>query len=111
LLEARAKPRLHTVEGLWRKSTKTKPGSMTQFIADQGLLPADEIAHIRAVPDEIVQFQKALCEGSTMQPLGVFLHERFPEMYGDEPDGQLMASASADATSQPTLFDLDEQAA
>ncbi|WP_239019048.1 hypothetical protein [Sphingobium terrigena] len=29
LLEARAAPRLRTVEGLWRKSTKKRPGSMS----------------------------------------------------------------------------------
>src|SRR3546814_8775807 len=32
LVEARAAPRLRTVEGLWRKSTRTRPGRMTDFI-------------------------------------------------------------------------------
>ena len=43
LVEARAAPRLHTVEGLWRRSTRARPGSMTAFIRDEHLLPADEI--------------------------------------------------------------------
>lgn len=47
LMEARAAPRLQTVEGLWRKSTKTRPGRMTDFIAANGLLPENEISDIQ----------------------------------------------------------------
>ena len=49
LLEARAHPRLRNVEGLWRKEVKgtrggtKRPGSMTQYIREQGLLPEAEI--------------------------------------------------------------------
>ncbi|CCW16956.1 hypothetical protein EBBID32_12950 [Sphingobium indicum BiD32] len=49
LMEARAKPRLKSCEGLWRSTTKglrgreARPGSMTRFIRDEGLLPAHEI--------------------------------------------------------------------
>lgn len=49
LMEARAKPRLRSCEGLWRSTTKglrgreARPGSMTRFIRDEGLLPAHEI--------------------------------------------------------------------
>ncbi|GLT01037.1 hypothetical protein GCM10007897_24280 [Sphingobium jiangsuense] len=63
LMEARAKPRLRTCEGLWRSSTKglrgreARPGSMTQFIRDQGLLPAREVDRIVAeAPTELVAF-------------------------------------------------------
>ena len=58
LIEARAAPRLRTVEGLWRKSTRTKPGRMTDFIREEGLLPADEINRIIAnAPADLVAFQ------------------------------------------------------
>lgn len=43
LIEARAAPRLRTVEGLWRRSTKAKPGRMTDFIRVERLLHPDEI--------------------------------------------------------------------
>lgn len=57
-MEARAAPRLTTTEGLWRKTTKTKPGRMTDYIRSEGLLPAEEVDRIIAeVPQEIVDFQ------------------------------------------------------
>lgn len=59
LIEARAAPRLRTVEGLWRKSTKTRPGRMTDFIREEGLLPEDEIAEIIAnAPPDLIRFQQ-----------------------------------------------------
>ncbi|MDT0576389.1 hypothetical protein RM533_09335 [Croceicoccus sp. F390] len=59
LIEARAAPRLRTVEGLWRKSTKTKPGRMTDFIRNEGLLENDEIDRIiDSAPADLVAFQK-----------------------------------------------------
>ena len=58
LVEARAAPRLHTVEGLWRRSTRARPGSMTQFIRQERLLPADEVDRIaRDAPTELIRFQ------------------------------------------------------
>ena len=58
LVEARAAPRLHTVEGLWRRSTLARPGSMTAFIRDEHLLPADEIDRIiRDAPLDLIRFQ------------------------------------------------------
>jgi hypothetical protein len=59
LLEARARPRLLKVEGLWRSSTRTRPGSMTEFIRREGLLPLNEIERIQRVPEELVRFQEA----------------------------------------------------
>ncbi len=59
LLEARAAPRLRTVEGLWRRSTRTRPGSMTAFIRQEGLLDAAEIdAIIDEAPADLLDFQK-----------------------------------------------------
>ncbi len=58
LVEARAAPRLHTVEGLWRKSTLARPGRMTDFIRHEQLLPWDEIDHILAeAPLDLIRFQ------------------------------------------------------
>jgi hypothetical protein len=59
LIEARAAPRLRSVEGLWRKSTRTRPGRMTDFIREEGLLPSAEIDHIIAeAPADLVRFQE-----------------------------------------------------
>lgn len=58
LVEARAAPRLRTVEGLWRKSTKTRPGKMTDFIRAERLLDGAEIDEIVATaPLDLVRFQ------------------------------------------------------
>ena len=60
LIEARAAPRLRTVEGLWRRATKTRPGRITDFIRAEGLLGADEIAAIIAeAPLDLTRFQDA----------------------------------------------------
>jgi hypothetical protein len=58
LVEARAAPRLRTVEGLWRRSTRTRPGRMTDFIVDEELLPAAEVeAIVQHAPRDLVRFQ------------------------------------------------------
>lgn len=73
LIEARAEPRLRTVEGLWRRSTKTKPGKITDFIRGERLLPEAEIDAIRRdAPTDLVSFQNAagivpLSERPTME--------------------------------------------
>ncbi|WP_145907311.1 hypothetical protein [Sphingobium sp. TKS] len=66
LLEARAAPRLRTIDGLWRKGTKgmrgreAHPGSMTEFIRIEGLLPASDIDNIVAnAPADLIRFQDA----------------------------------------------------
>ncbi|MFL0418537.1 hypothetical protein ACH0CP_13190 [Sphingomonas sp. 179-I 2A4 NHS] len=73
LIEARAEPRLRTVEGLWRRSTKTKPGKITDFIRAERLLPEAEITAIRRdAPTDLIRFQDAasivpLSERPTME--------------------------------------------
>lgn len=58
LVEARAAPRLRTVEGLWRRSTRTRPGRMTDFIRREELLSAADIdAIIREAPADLIRFQ------------------------------------------------------
>lgn len=60
LIEARAEPRLRPVEGLWRRSTRTKPGKITDFIRAERLLPEAEIAAIRRdAPTDLIRFQDA----------------------------------------------------
>lgn len=63
LLEARAAPRLRNVEGLWRSSTRSRPGSMTRFIRDNALLEASEIdAIIAGSPVDLVDFQRVAAD-------------------------------------------------
>src|SRR3546814_20343171 len=58
LVGARAAPRLRTVEGLWRRSTRTRPGRMTDFIRAEELLPAADIdAIIHDAPADLIRFQ------------------------------------------------------
>lgn len=66
LIEARAAPRLHSVDGLWRspilgkRGAEARPGSMTQFIRDQRLLCSAEIdAIIERAPANLLAFQRA----------------------------------------------------
>lgn len=66
LMEARAKPRLRNVEGLWRRpvlgrrGATPRPGSITAFIRERGLLAPDEIDRIIAeAPTDLVAFQVA----------------------------------------------------
>ncbi|WP_298674050.1 hypothetical protein [uncultured Sphingomonas sp.] len=73
LIEARAEPRLRTVEGLWRRSTKTRPGRITDFIRAERLLAEAEIDAIRRdAPTDLIRFQDAasivpLSERPTME--------------------------------------------
>lgn len=60
LIEARAAPRLRTVEGLWRRSTRSRPGRITDFIRAEGLLSVDEVvAIVRDAPTDLIRFQDA----------------------------------------------------
>jgi hypothetical protein len=66
-MEARAKPRHHTCQGLWRKATKTKPGSIAEFIVREGLLPESEVHSIQeAVPKELVSRVEDWRNGQTV---------------------------------------------
>ncbi|WP_380784509.1 hypothetical protein [Sphingomonas sp. R86520] len=66
LMEARAKPRLRNVEGLWRKpvlgrrGATPRPGSITEFIRERGLLSPAEVDRIIATaPLALLDFQAA----------------------------------------------------
>jgi hypothetical protein len=80
LLEARAKPRLRTIEGLWRKSIKghrgatPRPGSMTEYIRSERLLPAAEIdAIIALAPLALIRWQERFREREHTQELSEWL--------------------------------------
>lgn len=66
LIEARAAPRLRTIDGLWRKPIKgrgageARPGSMTEFIRAEHLLDPEEVDRIIAeAPGDLLAFQQA----------------------------------------------------
>ena len=69
-MEARAQPRLRTVEGLWRTTTRglrkgsvARPGRMTDFIRAEGLLPRDVIERIETlVPKRLLAFMEAVAD-------------------------------------------------
>lgn len=95
VMEARAHPRLLAyaekkgwpkghgnpiVEGLWRKAVKgmrgatPHPGQMTQYIRDQGLLPASEIDFLwEEVPKQLIRFQEEYARGTQHEELSAFL--------------------------------------
>lgn len=81
LIEARAAPRLKTVEGLCRRSTRSRPGRMTDFIRDERLLPEAEIDQIVAeAPTALVRFQDAVASVSVdSRPTLATWLERFHE--------------------------------
>jgi hypothetical protein len=84
-MEARARPRFKTVamKGLWGRDTKKRPGSMTQFIRERGLLPAEEIDAIeRDTPREIVDYQGAFRRGDPVEPFGKFIEQQLIQIQG-----------------------------
>lgn len=110
LLEARAKPHLNKVEGLWRTSSKARPGSMSEFIQIQGLLPAEEIQRIQQVPTERVRMVKGRPDPQAQAALAKFLDENFPGLYTEDPIGEVMSKPIVGSTQQ-CLFNLDAEAA
>ena len=69
VMEARAKPRLRTVEGLWRRTRKrdNRPGMMMEFIRREGLLPSAEVDRLAAeVPKDIVLNQERYAHGDAV---------------------------------------------
>jgi len=80
LLEARAAPRLRTIVGLWRNGTRgtrgaePRPGSITVFIRQEQLLPAEELeVLIRTGPSAIVTTQHRFLTGNTIPSWEEFL--------------------------------------
>lgn len=70
VMEARAKPRLTDIDGLWRNGCKgtrgaePRPGSITEYIRQRGLLPSQEIDRLIAdVPKDIISRQEAFARG------------------------------------------------
>ncbi|MCW2338160.1 hypothetical protein M2337_002393 [Sphingobium sp. B2D3A] len=63
LVEARAAPLLRTVEGLWRSTSGSRPGSMTRYIREHSLLPRHEIYVISSeAPCDLIDFQRAAAD-------------------------------------------------
>jgi hypothetical protein len=80
VMEARAKPRLEKIEGLWRngikgvKTGKPRPGTMTAYIVQEGLLPAEEVRMLQeTVPAEIIANQALFAQGGTIPDWHDFL--------------------------------------
>lgn len=71
LMEARAKPRLEKIVGLWRNGNKgtrniadKRPGRMTDFIRDEKLLPGEVIDRIEQnAPAELIDRAQAFANG------------------------------------------------
>jgi hypothetical protein len=109
LIEARARPRLRNVEGLWRRAvagrrgSTPRPGSMTAFIRSEGLLPGAEIDAIEALaPEALVRWQARAAEvpadqrGEMRQWL-----QLFEAMAGDAWRLEAAAPLYADVTGAP----------
>jgi hypothetical protein len=76
LMEARAKPRLTKIEGLWRKTRKRdgRLGTITAYIRQQKLLPGEEIDRILPeVPEELIRYQQAYADGHLVSPFSQFI--------------------------------------
>ncbi len=75
LIEARAKPRLREVDGLWRKPVKgrrggeARPGSMTELIRAEALLPRAEVdAIVEITPPSLERWQDAVARTPGPRP-------------------------------------------
>lgn len=91
IVEARAKPRLNAIEGLWRNGVKgtrggqKRPGSITQFIREEGLLPSDEIDMlIEKAPLELIQNHQAFLNGLEVLDWHDFLEQYTVEDAAEE---------------------------
>ena len=80
LLEARAAPRLRTIAGLWRngargtRGAEPRPGSITAFIRQERLLPAEELDVLtRTGPSAIVTNQHCFLTGDAIPSWEEFL--------------------------------------
>jgi len=88
--------RLTDIDGLWRKGCKgtrgsvARPGSITEYIRQRGLLPSEEIDRLVAqVPTQIIADQEAFAQG-----------EEIPTWE------QFFCSLSDDSETQPERFSL-----
>ncbi|MFI5294362.1 MAG: hypothetical protein ACHQ0Y_04985 [Thermodesulfovibrionales bacterium] len=79
-LEARAHPRLRSCEGLWRSTVKgtrggiARPGSMTKYIREKKLLPAEEVDYIwHHTFKDIVTFQEGFARAKEEDAVDEFL--------------------------------------
>ncbi|MBK9005265.1 MAG: hypothetical protein IPM41_15870 [Sphingomonadales bacterium] len=86
LIEAAAAPRLTTTEGLWRKSTKgrrgpPRPGRISDYIENRGLLPASRIAAIktRVLSDLERHLAPATRNAASMSE---WINQHFPDFDG-----------------------------
>jgi len=86
VMEARAAPRLTKIQGLWGVGIKgtrggdKRPGSMTQFIRDEGLLPTEVIDKLIAdTPKAIVSYQEGYAKAQHDGDL-----EKFLAVYEDD---------------------------
>lgn len=74
--------------GLWRSKTKKRPAMMTDYIRSEGLLPAAEIATLRArAPKEIIDNQQKFANGESFLEWHDFLEMFSPEDALDEISG------------------------
>lgn len=88
-LEARAKPRLKAIEGLWRNGSsgkrngsEPKPGSISKFIRDNELLPGSEIDSIEQnVCGEIIEYQEGFAAAKAVGKTEVYEFEHSDEDY------------------------------
>lgn len=80
LMEQRAMPRLQNVEGLWRKATKKRPGSMTKYIEQQGLLTPEQIAKVKEVPKQLLDYQKEYAAGTSTKVFSKFIEDAVAEV-------------------------------
>lgn len=79
-MEARAKPRLLKIKGLWRKGVKgmrgatRKPARMSDYIREEGLLDAESIDQIeKRTPKDIVLNQERFVKGKQIPAWSEFL--------------------------------------
>jgi hypothetical protein len=86
VMEPRAEPRLERIQGLWRNGVKGtrggkgRPGRMTDFIRQHGLLPGDEIDRlVESAAKEILQNQHRFANGLEIPDWHDFLESFTPE--------------------------------
>lgn len=83
-LEARARPRFRSIQGLWGRGSRKRSGSITEYIRRRGLLPTAEIDRIiEQTPGELVAFQEAFRNGEAAPPFGTFLETQLIQIQNE----------------------------